>query len=352
MPSSTVVRAQIEAVLAERIPSALTPQPRALQPVAATTIPEIDALLEGGFPVGAISEIVGPESSGRTSLALTFLAGITRAGKVCAWVDVSNTLHPESAAAIGVDLSHMLWVRCGLSQTGKARQSSQPKINFPEKYTVPPPVVKGLHGGGFGPHPRTEAKGLSTSVSDLFGSHAPCCGEPMRKPRPRREVYDPKPLYGSNKKGQKLSAQKPWSRLEQALKVTDLLLQAGGWSSIVLDMGSIAPEYALRVPLATWFRFRSAAERSQLNFLLLTEHPCAKNSAGLVLRLSQGKPLATDTTFLSGMEYRAALEHRRFPAQQASTRWTGNADHAAPLRKPPQSVGAYWRSRASWAGRG
>jgi recombination protein RecA len=350
MPSSTVVRAQIEAALAERIPSALTPQPRILQPVVATTIPEIDALLDGGFPVGAISEIVGPESSGRTSLALTFLAGITQTGKVCAWVDVSNTLHPESAAAIGVDLSRMLWVRCGLSQHGKARKSYQPKFNFPEKYTVPPPAIKGLHGGGFGPHPRTEAKGLSTSVSDLFGSHAPCCGEAMRKPLPRREVYDPQPAL-SNKKGRKLSSQKPWSRLEQALKVTDLLLQAGGWSSIVLDMGSIAPEYALRVPLATWFRFRAAAERSQLNFLLLTQHPCAKNSAGLVLRLNVGKPLATDTTLFSGIEYRATLENRRFPAQQASKRWTGNADHVVPLRKPPQSVGAYWRSRTSWAGR-
>ncbi len=55
---------------------------------------------------------------------------------------------------------------------------------------------------------------------------------------------------------------KSWSRLEQALRVTDLLLQAGGFSCIVLDMGSLNAEYALRVPLATWFRFRAAAERA------------------------------------------------------------------------------------------
>ncbi len=54
---------------------------------------------------------------------------------------------------------------------------------------------------------------------------------------------------------------KSWSRLEQGLRVTDLLLQAGGFSCIVLDMGSLNAEYALRVPLATWFRFRAAAER-------------------------------------------------------------------------------------------
>ena len=54
---------------------------------------------------------------------------------------------------------------------------------------------------------------------------------------------------------------KHWSRLEQGLRVTDLLLQAGGFSCIVMDMGSLKAEYASRVPLATWFRFRAAAER-------------------------------------------------------------------------------------------
>src|ERR1700678_3206694 len=115
MPSASHLRAQIEATLAERIPSALTPLARLPYPVSPTGIPEIDLLLHGGFPVGALSEVVGPECSGRTSLALAFVGSMTQAGKVCAWVDVSDTLHPESAAAIGVDLSRLLWVRCGSS---------------------------------------------------------------------------------------------------------------------------------------------------------------------------------------------------------------------------------------------
>ncbi|MDQ2834513.1 MAG: hypothetical protein M3Y50_12345 [Acidobacteriota bacterium] len=41
--------------------------------------------------------------------------------------------------------------------------------------------------------------------------------------------------------------------------VTDLLLQAGGFSAIVLDLGSIAPEHVSRIPLATWFRYGAAA---------------------------------------------------------------------------------------------
>src|ERR1700727_3838526 len=111
MPTASHLRAQIEAALGERLPSALTPMARVPYPVAPTGIPEIDLLLHGGFPIGALSEIVGPECSGRTSLALALVANLTQAGKVCAWVDVSDTLHPESAAAIGGDLTRLLWIR-------------------------------------------------------------------------------------------------------------------------------------------------------------------------------------------------------------------------------------------------
>src|SRR5215813_8822136 len=108
------IRAQINAALADRIPSALSPQPRVIREVAQTGVEAIDALLDGGLPLGAITEMVGPESSGRTSVVLSFLARMTQAGRVCAWVDVSDMLHPESAAAAGVDLSRLLWIRCGV----------------------------------------------------------------------------------------------------------------------------------------------------------------------------------------------------------------------------------------------
>lgn len=66
----------------------------------ATGIESVDEVLQGGLPVGAISELVGPECSGRTSLALSFLARMTQASKVCTWVDISDTLDPPSAAAL------------------------------------------------------------------------------------------------------------------------------------------------------------------------------------------------------------------------------------------------------------
>ena len=76
----------------------------------------IDGLL-GMFPPGRLSEIVGPRSSGASSLLLALVArittsGIGRGGQV-AFVDGMDALDPLSAAAAGADLSALLWVRCG-----------------------------------------------------------------------------------------------------------------------------------------------------------------------------------------------------------------------------------------------
>src|ERR1700691_257705 len=97
MASAAAIRLQIETALAHRIPSALTPLPRVVHPVAPTGVAALDELLEGGLPLGAISEMTGPESSGRSAAALSFVSGLTRAGNVCSWVDVSDTFDPESA---------------------------------------------------------------------------------------------------------------------------------------------------------------------------------------------------------------------------------------------------------------
>ncbi len=163
MPFASHLRIQIEAALAHRIPSALTPPPRSLHSVAATGVAQVDALLEGGLPLGGITEIVGQACSGRTALALSFVAATTGAGKVCAWIDVSDALHPESAAAAGVDLTRLLWVRCGVSAR-EEHASAGHDFRLPEKYLVPPPVTRGLHGGGFGPHPRSEEKGIPEAL--------------------------------------------------------------------------------------------------------------------------------------------------------------------------------------------
>jgi len=80
-------------------------------PRLACGIPAIDELLTGGFPGGRLSEIAGPLSCGRTSLALALLARATASGAIAAVVDAADAFDPASAAAAGVDLERVLWVR-------------------------------------------------------------------------------------------------------------------------------------------------------------------------------------------------------------------------------------------------
>ncbi len=247
MPSATALRLEIERALENRFPAALTPVHQAVYEVAPTGISEVDALLEGGLPVGAMSEVTGPESSGRTSLALSFLAQRTAQGQVCAWVDADDTFDPESAAANGVGLKQLLWVRC---KSG-----------------------------------REPAKG------------------------------------------------KPWTSLDQAVRATDLLLQAGGFAAIVLDLGNTAPEHASRIPPATWFRFRQAANRSRACLVVLGQDAYAQSSAAVVLRCSLRRAETAGETVLDGFHFEVRRERRSFTPLLNSA------------RKPPAST---WSANAAW----
>ena len=70
-------------------------------------------LVLDAFPPGRLSEIVGPWSSGGTSLLLALIARITASGHHAALVDGADAFDPASAVAAGVDLSRLLWVKCG-----------------------------------------------------------------------------------------------------------------------------------------------------------------------------------------------------------------------------------------------
>jgi recombination protein RecA len=85
-------------------------EPR-LAEVISTGVAEVDSLT-GGLPRGAITEIFGPASSGRTSLMLTTLAHATNHDEVCALIDTSNVFDPRSATNAELDLDRLLWVRC------------------------------------------------------------------------------------------------------------------------------------------------------------------------------------------------------------------------------------------------
>lgn len=334
MSTASAIRIQIESALAKKIPSALTPKPKMIRPVVETGIEPIDELLSGGLPVGTVTELFGPECSGRTSVALSFVARMTEANKVCAWIDISNMLDPASAAAVGVNLKKLLWVRCGVHQTMTARTAQ--RFLLPEKYFTSRPIMKGLHGGGFGPHPRTEVRGLSDAVGDLF---APRCAEPQHRQRPYKESAEPSssPIAQTVRSPKRA---KQYDSIEQGVRSADLLLQTGGFSAIVLDLGSIAPEYVARIELSTWHRYRLAAERTQSSILLLSQYPCAKSSSELQLKLLPAKEIIGDSTVFTGIRSQLEVVRQRFTQQESNV---------IPLRKPPQNAhAASWDNRTTW----
>ncbi len=248
MPSANALRLQIERALESRFPAALTLAPQTVRETAPVGIAAIDSLLSGGLPLGAISEITGPATSGRTTLALSFIAQRTSEGKVCAWVDVSDALDPLSVAASGVCLRQLLWVRC---------RSAAERANC-----------------------------------------------------------------------------KPWSRLDQAIRATDLVLQAGGFAAIVLDLGDIPEEFGRRIPLATWYRFRQAADQSRSCLVVVGNAAYAQSSAVVALECLPRPTRDASRTLLDGCAFDVQLKRQRA------------ASGLAAMRKPPAST---WTAPSAWA---
>jgi len=156
-----------------------------------TGIASLDEIIPG-FPRGAISEILGSESSGRTTLIHSLLAASTANLEICAYIDTDDSFDPVSAAAAGVALPQLLWIRCG-------------------------------HNAG------------------------------------------------------------------HALKVADLLLHAGGFGVVVLDLCQVQPRIANRIPISYWYRFRRAIENTPTILALADKDPLARSCAWLMLELQRQK---------------------------------------------------------------
>ena len=396
--TSAALRQSIENTLAKRVASPLTTRERAEPERVACGIAAVDRLLQGGVPAGVISEVVGPECSGRTSLALAYVAAVMARGNVCAWIDVSDTLDPESAAANGVDLSRMLWVRCGkpadAGGVAAATAADKPAMLMAASPETP------RHTGGGSRHPRAEGRDMPQAVAALMQSHGGMYEKQLRRerkkigtpgapnrpltyrsddreeqvnsdrlpsrrgenaaggyaprcagPLPRRiarmpqapgllAVPTPAPAAAVQAQGYGKARHDPWQALDQALRTADLLLQNGGFSAVVLDLGSTPAEFAWRIPLATWFRFRSACERTRVSLVLLTQHACARSSAELVVRMERGD-MQAEGRLMSGIRFQAEVERAR------SARGEGKV---LSVRKPPQPERpGQWMSHAAWA---
>jgi hypothetical protein len=86
--------------------------------------------------------------------------------------------------------------------------------------------------------------------------------------------------------------------VEQALRVTDLLLQSGGFGLVLIDLGDTPLQTARRIPLTSWFRFQRAVEGTSTVLLVVTQEPCARTCASVLLKVS-GKKLSAISCQLS-----------------------------------------------------
>jgi recombination protein RecA len=178
----------LQSVLDGRFADALGFREKPLLDALPSGVPELE------FPRGAVTEIHGPPSSGRTSLLHSALASATAREEVCALIDVDDAFDPASAHANGVALHRVLWIRCG-------------------------------------------------------------------------------------------------HNAERALKVTDLIVQGGGFGMVAMDLGSTAPETARRIPPASWFRFRHAVQNTRSALLVIEQGPFARSCAALSLETRRGAVL-------------------------------------------------------------
>jgi hypothetical protein len=189
-------------------------------------------------------------------LLLAALAAATRRGEYCAVVDASDALDPQSAAAAGVDLERLLWVRCG--DDLPKRENSLQRHRGTEN-----------HGNQKDGCPISRAcsareVGVSSQAKFNFGSKENRVKEnELKENSPRQSDH----------------------RLEQVLRATDLLLESGGFGLIILDLGDMPTQTARRIPLTTWFRFRRAVENKSTILLAIEQQPIAGSCSSLLLQL-------------------------------------------------------------------
>lgn len=78
----------------------------------------LDLALGGGLPKGRVIEIYGPESSGKTTLALHAIAEVQKSGGVAAFVDAEHALDPTYSKALGVDIDNLLVAQPDTGESG------------------------------------------------------------------------------------------------------------------------------------------------------------------------------------------------------------------------------------------
>jgi recombination protein RecA len=131
------------------------------------------ALGVGGFPRGRINEIFGPESSGKTTIALQVIAEAQKKGGIAAFIDVEHALDPQYARKLGVDIDNLLvsqpdYGEQALEITNTLTQSGQIDVLVVDSVAalVPKAELEGEMGDS---HMGVQARLMSQALRKLTG---------------------------------------------------------------------------------------------------------------------------------------------------------------------------------------
>jgi hypothetical protein len=198
--NTALKRKYVESVLIDRFGEIFERRKRSAGETLATSVTELNEGLQG-FPRGAINEIYGATSSGRTSSLTSAVTAATAEEETCALVDCNDTFDLVSAANAGIDLNRLLWVRCG-------------------------------------------------------------------------------------------------HNLERAFKAVDLVLHAGGFGFVALNLCDVPTKSVRRIISSWWFRFRRAIENTPTALLVLTPIAAARSCASVALELNHERAVWPSTLSL------------------------------------------------------
>src|ERR1700730_1384698 len=264
-------------VPASRLDLRLTPE------MVSSGIPQLD-LLTGGIARGCLTEICGTASSGRTSVLLFALARATQRGEVCALVDASDAFDPASAAAAGMQMSRLLWVRCGEKYPWRKHHASARRASCAKTDTYQSMPSSDSYQGMPSGIPQGFWEGhdfRACPERSRMGAVSPAQSSPALAAEDSRDPQRRKFSRWKNSENQRWESQ-----LGQMLKVTDLLLQSNGFGMIALDLGDVPVPSARRIPLASWFRFRRAVEHTPTTLLVLEQQPIAGSCSSVLGKVS------------------------------------------------------------------
>lgn len=179
----------------------------------------------GEIPRGAMTEVVGSASSGRTALLYSLLGTASAEEEFCALLDIEDRFDPASAAAAGVRLSQVLWVRCG-------------------------------------------------------------------------------------------------GNVEHALKSADMLVQAGGFGLVAVDMGDTPEPAVRRIPMPAWFRLRRAVEDTRTALVVVARQVHARSCSALKVELNRSRIVwqgESPARLLNGLEIACVRTHNHHEQQSRFT---------------------------------